>query len=270
MTRRLPPRLAFLAVSLGLLLWGAFLAWCQSERADASAAWMTSAEIIEGPGGPLLCIAAGEGPAVLVFHDAPGGVDTAWQASRFLTEQGFRVLAFSRPGYPGSPLRKSPQALTRDVMAILNSEDIAQTAVLAIGEGAWDAREFAATHPEKISSLVFAGTPGAEQSSAAWRLRKNLPVGEPSLRRDGWKRDSTRARAPAAPLPESLAVLCLSGAEDTLANPSTMRRDLGLPSSTRQAVIPAAGHFLFEGTGSDNARAAVIQFFSANPPRCDG
>lgn len=269
-TRRLPLRLAFLAVSLGLFLWGGFLAWRQSERADATAVWMSSAEIIEAPGGPLLCIADGEGPAVLVFHDAPGGADTAWQAARFLTGQGFRVLAFSRPGYPGSALRDSPQTLVRDVAAILDAEDISQAAVLAIGEGAWDARDFAAAHPQKVSSLVFAGTPAAEQATPARHLRKRRPVGESSLRQVGWQRDAARVRKPSGPLPEALAVLCLAGSEDTLANPATMSRDLALPASTRQAVVPGAGHFLFEDAGSDNARAAVIQFLLANPPRRDG
>lgn len=269
-TRRLPLRLAFLAASLGLLLWGGFLAWRQSARADATAAWMASAEIIEAPGGPLLCIASGEGPAVLVFHDAPGGADTAWQATRFLTEQGFRVLAFSRPGYPGSPLRDSPQAFIRDVAAVLDVEDTSQAAVLAIGEGAWDARDFAAAHPQKVSSLVFAGTPAAEQATQAQHLRKHRPVGESSLRQAGWKRDAAHSRKPAGPLPDSLPVLCLAGAEDTLANPAAMSRDLALPSSSRQAVIPGAGHFVFEEAGSDNARAALIQFLLANPPRRDG
>ena len=52
----------------------------------------------------------GDGPPVLVLHGSPGGIDVAELMGRFLRIRGFRVIAISRPGYLGTPLRPGNRA----------------------------------------------------------------------------------------------------------------------------------------------------------------
>ena len=74
---RLLARSSFLLCVLVLLVLGLILAWFASWRADRLAALDSASEITKTDLGPVEFLSRGEGPAVLVFHGAPGGYDQA-------------------------------------------------------------------------------------------------------------------------------------------------------------------------------------------------
>ena len=49
--------------------------------------------------GPVQYIDEGDGSPLLFIHGSPGGFDQGVLMTRFLLEQGHRVIALSRPGY---------------------------------------------------------------------------------------------------------------------------------------------------------------------------
>ena len=62
----------------------------------------------------------GEGPTLLVFHDAPGGYDQAMLLGSLFAEEEFHLVAPSRPGYLRTPLTTGQSlAEQADAMAAL-------------------------------------------------------------------------------------------------------------------------------------------------------
>ena len=68
---------SFLLCVLALLTFGFLFAWFASWRADRIASLDSASEIAKTDRGPMELLVRGEGPAVLVFHGAPGGYDQA-------------------------------------------------------------------------------------------------------------------------------------------------------------------------------------------------
>ena len=154
---RLLARSSFLLCVLVLLVLGLILAWFASWRADRLAALDSASEITKTDLGPVEFLSRGEGPAVLVFHGAPGGYDQAILLGSHLAEDGFQIVAPSRPGYLRTPLATGPMPEQQaDAMAaLIDTMGIPSLAVLASSAGAPAAIQFVIRHPEKVWALVL-------------------------------------------------------------------------------------------------------------------
>jgi pimeloyl-ACP methyl ester carboxylesterase len=159
MKSRLLPRAVFLLVVLTLFVLGGILAWFQSWRSARMVDLYSASQVATTKSGPIEYIRHGEGPAVLVFHDAPGGYDQGAALAGFLADEGFQVIAPSRPGYLRTPLETgiTPENQADAAAQLLDSLDIGQTAVLGFGWGGPVALEFARRFPQRTNALVFVG-----------------------------------------------------------------------------------------------------------------
>jgi pimeloyl-ACP methyl ester carboxylesterase len=121
--------------------------------------------ILETPAGAVGYVDEGDGNPVLYVHGSPGGSDQGTLMGRFLVEAGFRVVAPSRPGYPGTPLSEangSPEGtaeLLRGLMDALGAETFG---VVCWSGGGPAAYQLAAAHPERVRAIVAcAGVSGS-------------------------------------------------------------------------------------------------------------
>ena len=120
-------------------------------------------DLVEGsqlailPTGPIEYVRRGEGPTVLVFHDAGGGYDEGAHVGGFLELEGFEVISPSRPGYLRTPLSMgdTPTKQAEATAALLDSLSIPHVAVLGEGFGGSVACEFARLFPDRTTALVL-------------------------------------------------------------------------------------------------------------------
>ena len=138
-----------------LLVLGLVLAWFASWRADRLAALDSGSEIAKTDLGPVEFLRRGEGPAVLVFHGT--GATTRRYYWVHLAEDGFQIVAPSRPGYLRTPLATGPMPEQQaDAMAaLIDPMGIPSVAVLASSAGAPAAIQFVIRHPEKVWAFVL-------------------------------------------------------------------------------------------------------------------
>jgi pimeloyl-ACP methyl ester carboxylesterase len=164
---RILGKASFLLLVLALLVVGFVLAWFASWRSDELALLDSASEIAETKKGRIEYVDRGEGPTLLVFHDAPGGYDQAMLLGSLFTDEDFHLVAPSRPGYLRTPLTTGRSlAEQADAMAaLLETLGIPRVAVLASSFGAPAAVDFAGRYPDKVSALVLL-SPAAEMSAA--------------------------------------------------------------------------------------------------------
>jgi hypothetical protein len=154
---RLLPRLAFIFGALILMASGVFLASIQSWRAEKMSDLVEGSQLAILPTGPIEYVRRGEGPTVLVFHDAGGGYDEGAHVGGFLELEGFEVISPSRPGYLRTPLSMgdTPTKQAEATAALLDSLSIPHVAVLGEGFGGSVACEFARLFPDRTTALVL-------------------------------------------------------------------------------------------------------------------
>lgn len=147
-------RVTVLLLIATLLAIGGWLAWFQSERNERLAE-LASASQLAANGVEYAVV--GEGPAVLVFHGAPGGYDQGLVLAQALLDDGFQVIAISRPGYLRTPLRVglTPEEQADAAAKVLEEIPIESVAVLGCSLGAPAALEFARRHPQHVWALVI-------------------------------------------------------------------------------------------------------------------
>ena len=109
--------------------------------------------------GPLDHASSGDGPAFLALHGGMGGIDQSQLLARALLggAHRHRVIAVSRPGYPGTPLGTGPAPEDQaDLYArLLDRYDIEKAAVAAVSAGGISALQFALRHPDRCRALVL-------------------------------------------------------------------------------------------------------------------
>jgi pimeloyl-ACP methyl ester carboxylesterase len=159
MKPRLLPRAVFLLVVFTLFVIGGLLAFFQSWRSARLVELYSASQIATTKSGPIEYIRNGEGPVVLVFHDAPGGYDQGVALGGFLADEGFQVIVPSRPGYLRTPLETgiTPENQADAAAQLLDTLGIEQTSVLGFGWGGPVALEFARRFPQRTSALIFVG-----------------------------------------------------------------------------------------------------------------
>lgn len=102
------------------------------------------------------------GPLHVALHGAMGGWDQSLLLAGSLLDEEARVLAVSRPGYLGTPLRagKSPEQQADLLAALLDRLGEDKAFVLAISGGGPCALAFALRHPSRCRALVAVSTCG--------------------------------------------------------------------------------------------------------------
>lgn len=123
-------------------------------------------------GAPVEYETSGDGPAVLVLHGSPGGIDQARTMARFLPAD-LQAIVLSRPGYLGTPLGElgAIDAQADLYAALLDELGVERAAVLAWSGGGPSAYRFAVRHPGRVRSLVVT----AGVSTAIERPEEDLP-----------------------------------------------------------------------------------------------
>jgi pimeloyl-ACP methyl ester carboxylesterase len=173
---RILGKASFLLFVLALLVVGFVLAWFASWRSDKLASLDSGSELAETKKGPIEYVDRGEGPTLLVFHDAPGGYDQAMLLGSLLPEEEFHLVAPSRPGYLRTPLTTGQSlAEQADAMAaLIEAMGVSSVAVLASSFGAPAAMHFAGRHADKVWALVLLSPATTMSASDQRPLRINL------------------------------------------------------------------------------------------------
>lgn len=103
----------------------------------------------------------GTGPAVVMLH-AFAGTSTLWDSNGLMPLEGFRTLAFDARGHGQSAKPTDPDAygveLVDDVIRLMDARGIEKAHIVGYSMGAETALKLATDHPERILSLVVAGS----------------------------------------------------------------------------------------------------------------
>ena len=168
--------------------------------------------------GAVEYVSSGEGPAILALHGAMGGHDQAWFLARTIGEDGYRVIALSRPGYLGTPLAAGRTAEEQaDLYAgVLDALGVPKAGVMAVSGGGPSAIAFALRHPGRCWGLVLVSTAGR-------RVEEPLPLAFHLLKvlaRIPWFVESRRRKVAADPQ---------SAARRSISDPAILERTFADP-----------------------------------------
>lgn len=154
---RLIGRILFLLLALILLVGGAFLAFYNEWRVDRLEAVQEGGVVAPGMEGDVQNALRGTGPPILVLHGTPGGYDQALLLGAPLAEAGFQIIAPSRSGYLGTPLKAglTPEEFADTLAQLLNDLGHRQVGLLGFSTGAAWAMAFAERHPERVRQLAL-------------------------------------------------------------------------------------------------------------------
>jgi pimeloyl-ACP methyl ester carboxylesterase len=118
----------------------------------------TDSNIIKTAKGCIEWSASGMGgPHLVGIHGGPGGYDQIHAVYPDMYNKGFRILAWSRPGYLRTPLTVGETFREQaDALAMLmDALEIETAAILAFSAGGPVALEFALHHPDRIWALIL-------------------------------------------------------------------------------------------------------------------
>ncbi len=112
--------------------------------------------------GPVEYADVGKGKPLLALHGAMGGYDQSYILARTVGPDDARVIAVSRPGYLGTPLKsgETPEQQAYLCALLLDQLGIKETAVVAVSGGGPCALNFALRHPDKCKALILVSTCG--------------------------------------------------------------------------------------------------------------
>ncbi|MHA1320675.1 MAG: alpha/beta fold hydrolase, partial [Promethearchaeota archaeon] len=117
----------------------------------------------------------GEGPVLFFMHGGPGGIDQAYLLDG-LVQEGYSLLAVSRPGYLRTPfVPLSYEEQVDQYVELLDNLAIDKVVVMGYSAGGPLALNFANKYPERTHALVMeAGVstvfedPGEEVMDSFW------------------------------------------------------------------------------------------------------
>ncbi len=150
-------RLVFLLIVLALLAGGGVIVVFNQWKTKKVAELDAGSELAQVDAGQVEFTAAGDGPAVLVCHGAPGGYDQAALIGEAFERAGYRVIAPSRPGFLRTPLTTGLTfAEQADALEeLLDSLGIDQVVVVGFSSGSPVAVEFGKRHGGRTRGLVL-------------------------------------------------------------------------------------------------------------------
>lgn len=109
-------------------------------------------------------IASGEGPPAVLVHGLPGTAYDWRPLIAALVERRFRVIAYDRVGFGHSDPRPDDEytlaADARDLLALLDVEDLRNATIVGWSFGGVTAMTAALEDPERIARLVLIGSAG--------------------------------------------------------------------------------------------------------------
>ncbi len=114
-----------------------------------------------------------DGP-VVVFSNSLGSAHRMWDAQLAAFEERFRVVRYDTRGHGRSPVPGGPYSiddLADDLVALLDSFDIARTHLVGLSLGGMTAMRVAARNPDRIDRLAVLCTGAQLPPSAAWANR---------------------------------------------------------------------------------------------------
>lgn len=115
--------------------------------------------ILQTPDGPVEALQFGDGPALLALHGGMGGYDQSLLLARAALGDApaARVIALSRPGYLGTPLRsgETPTQQADLYAALLDRLGVSACPVIAVSAGGPSALQFALRHPSRCAGLIL-------------------------------------------------------------------------------------------------------------------
>jgi pimeloyl-ACP methyl ester carboxylesterase len=116
---------------------------------------------VDGPEGQIHYRSQGEGPPVLLVHQAPWASIQYRHVLPRLAETGFRAIALDLPGHGMSDPPRHPriEAYAESIAALLRALEAAPAAVIGHRGGGLAAGRLAATHPELVAALVLDNAP---------------------------------------------------------------------------------------------------------------
>jgi pimeloyl-ACP methyl ester carboxylesterase len=99
----------------------------------------------------------GEGPAVVLSHPGRGSALTWPYQQPVFSAAGFRVIAYSRRGYYGSPAGSATDTGTYadDFNALMEHLNIDKFHILGLAAGGFAVSDYAISYPEKLLSMVI-------------------------------------------------------------------------------------------------------------------
>jgi pimeloyl-ACP methyl ester carboxylesterase len=114
--------------------------------------------------GPIEYVKKGKGPVVLALHGAYGGYDQGLLLASHLLQDGFSIVAPSRPGYLRTPLSagKTAKQQASAMIALLDALHIEKVAVLGFSFGSPVAFELATRYPERVWAAAFESIGGKQ------------------------------------------------------------------------------------------------------------
>lgn len=129
-------------------------------RNDMRVAWQRVGEatgVVRTSLGEIQYASRGSGDPVLVIHGTGGGFDQSLYASAGLVGSGHRLIAPSRFGYLGTPMREdaSPTLEARMFAELLDTLGAHRVGVISYSAGTAPAVQFALQFPERVSALVL-------------------------------------------------------------------------------------------------------------------
>ena len=136
----------------------AFVGWAwQRDMRLLQARLQADATIVETAFGPVAHAEGGQGAPVLVIHGAGGGHDQGALLARAFLPEGYRWIAPSRFGYPGSamPADASTAAQADALAEMLDGLGIPRVTLLAMSGGVPPALQFARRHPARTQALIL-------------------------------------------------------------------------------------------------------------------
>lgn len=115
----------------------------------------------------------GSGPPLMFLHGV-GGDHSAWRPQLLHFADRYRVFAWDMPGYGASPPPRSMSfpELARSLAELLDALNLSKVHLVGQSLGGMIAQEFAATFPDRLSSLVLVATsPAFGRSDKEWQQK---------------------------------------------------------------------------------------------------
>ncbi|WP_281532222.1 alpha/beta fold hydrolase [Anaerocolumna aminovalerica] len=118
--------------------------------------------------GKMTYLNAGSGEAVLLCHGIFGGYDQAYESLQTLLGNGYRKIAPSRFGYPGSdlPSEPTPKNQAKAFLHLIDMLEIEKVYIITTSAGGASGISFAIQYPERVKGLILlsSGVPNMKKA----------------------------------------------------------------------------------------------------------
>jgi pimeloyl-ACP methyl ester carboxylesterase len=122
----------------------------------------------------------GSGEPVILLHANTGTVENWQKQTPALTQAGYRVIAFDRPGWGKSVVHagQKPAAVADSIEALADHLKLDKFHLLGVAGGGYIALDYAAWRPQRLKSLALAATGlglSADEDALTFRRQAAIP-----------------------------------------------------------------------------------------------